>query len=211
MQLVRQSHEILHITHDALGLIERAGRTCYQSFNAVREGSAERFVASLILRRHESVIEHGTMTVRFVTNRGVTHELVRHRLASYSQESTRYVNYAKQGLTFIEPVWLETASPEARDRFLAALADAERHYLDLVGQGMPNDQAREVLPNAVKTEIVVTANFREWRHIFMLRTSTRAHPQIRSLMQGLLDEARKRIPVVFEDICEQTRWMVAPR
>lgn len=203
MNIINQSHEILTPIWEIKGmpiLIELAGRTCYKSEDKITEGSADQFCRKLIKRGHEAMIEHGNISVRFITDRGVTHELVRHRLASFAQESTRYVKY--DGDTeFIRPVfdWGQIDCPK-NENWCIAMLDAERHYKQLIELGCSPQEARSVLPNSLKTEIIVTANIREWRHIFKLRTSQAAHPQIRELMIPLLKELRKLVPSLFDDI-----------
>lgn len=187
--------------------IELAGRTCYKSEDNNRLGDlskTKKFVKMLIERGHESVLEHEKVTVRIVCDRGVTHELVRHRLASYSQESTRYCNYGQDKfgneLTFIDLRHF-MPNPEARKLWETSMQQAETNYLELVNQhGVPPQFARSVLPNSLKTEIVITANIREWRHIFRLRTSKAAHPQMQEIMGPMLAEFQACIPVVFDDI-----------
>lgn len=200
--------------------IERAGRTCYKSEHAITPDSAEKFVANIIKRGHESVLEHFSFTVRFVCDRGVSHELVRHRLASFSQESTRYCSYGNDdgGCTFIVPSWLSLPEGDmeyfagdwwvgsqeffpnpASSLWLTAIWDAEKSYLAALKMGWTPQEARSVLPNSLKTEVVCTANLREWRHILKLRTSPAAHPQIREIMIPLLEELKVKIPVVFDD------------
>lgn len=152
---------------------------------------------------HESVIEHSMMTVRFIFDRGVSHEMVRHRLCAFSQESTRYCNYNKggQGINVIETPFFQ--DHEAMDSYWnAAMEETEDAYQRLLECGAKPEQARSVLPNSTKTEIVVSANFREWRHIFRLRTSKRAHPQMREVMVPLLKElkAKPNLGLLFEDI-----------
>lgn len=201
MKIIDQSVEILTCpTRDeALQLIELAGRTCYKS---ECRGDPAGFVASILKRGHLSVIEHCSATLRFVTNRGVTHELVRHRLAAYSQESTRYCNYAKDKfgseLTFIRPVW--HMAGEALDLFEDSCHVSELQYFWLLKAGWTPQQAREVLPNALKTEIVMTANFREWLHVLKLRTSPAAHPQIRDLMRSAAMLLETRVPEIFSHV-----------
>ena len=214
MKLIHQSHEILNIDADPLKLIEIAGRTCYKSEDKICEGSDVKFTAMLLGRHHESVIEHSLLTVRFITNRGVTHELVRHRLCSFSQESTRYVTY-ESGCTYIIPVWCEDLVPQeyteramqlvpgdtiASRAFMSSLAQSEIDYRTLLHWGWKPQQAREVLPNALKTEIVMSGNFRNWRHVLTERTSKAAHPQMRALMIPLLAELKSKVPVIFDDI-----------
>jgi len=202
MRIVEQSHEIMECSDDALQLIERAGRTCYKSEDKITDDSAERFVKMLIDRGHHAMLEFGWIVVKFITNRGVTHELVRHRPASYAQESTRYVNYGGDDIQFIKPVWYEGTSPMAKYLWRRSMNSAETAYKALLGAGWRPEQAREVLPNSLKTEIVAMGNTREWRHIFSLRCSNAAHPQMRALMRPLLAEVRSRIPVLFDDVGE---------
>lgn len=202
MKLIDQSFEILDPPdpQEVLQKIERAGRTCYKSEHRITPDSAAKFVRGLIKSGHHSVIEHLNVTARIVTNRGVTHELVRHRIASYSQESTRYCNYGGEDMEFIRPVWWEGASQQTRNTFSWSLYESEWSYNELLSNGWTPQEAREVLPNALKTELVVTANLREWRHIFTLRCSKAAHPQIRELMKDGLRQFKSLIPVVFEDL-----------
>lgn len=194
--------------HDGLDIlkkIEAAGRTCYKSEDRITDHSAEKFVRTLIRSGHHSVLEHHNVTVRIITNRGVTHELVRHRIAAYSQESTRYCDYGDGEIEFIWPSWIDLQGnpiPLESREFLRMLQDAERNYKLLRANGWLPQQAREILPNALKTEIVMTANLREWRHVFRLRCGVAAHPQIRELMRDGLRQMAEAIPVVFEDLYE---------
>jgi thymidylate synthase (FAD) len=223
MKLVKPSFKIeSSIDIKLLRRLEEYGRTCYKSENNITSDSAKKFVKMLINSGHESVLEHAIITVRFICDRGVSHELVRHRIASFSQESTRYCNY-KGGVTFIIPSWL--CVPEGNYKIdweglfgkcntepvmlsdeLGSLnwfwncAISERDYLKLISKGWAPQEARTVLTNSLKTEIVVTANLREWRTILKLRTSKNAHPQMRELMRPLLDTLKELIPVIFDDI-----------
>lgn len=211
MILVKPSYKILNFTNNTLELIEHAGRTCYKSEDKITKGSAEKFVKMITKRGHHSVIEHAFATVKIICDRGMTHEIVRHRLASYSQESTRYCNY-KGGVTFVIPSWIDTLEGEysflskepidgrANWTWYKGMLDAERNYKDLLGMGWSPQQARSVLPNSLKTEIVITANVREWRHIFTLRCSKAAHPQMREIMIQVHQGMRKLIPIIFDDI-----------
>ncbi len=201
MKIIEQSWSWLQKPPRPLELIERAGRTCYQSEERIGPGTSEKFARMLVSRGHESVIEHCSASIRFITNRGVTHELVRHRLASYSQESTRYVRYDR--MEFIQPVWWNTWSPEEQQTWLKAMETAESCYRHLLESGSSPEQAREVLPQSLKTEIVMTANLREWRSVFHLRCSQAAHPQIRVLMRDCLRGFAREIPVLFEDLAEK--------
>jgi thymidylate synthase (FAD) len=174
--------------------VERAGRTCYKS---EPQGDPSAFVRKLAKMGHHSVLEHAHFSIRFVTDRGVTHELVRHRLAAYSQESTRYCDYSGE-MEFIRPVWCDLQTGSVMDKYWElTMQDAEKSYHHLRQRGWSPQQARAVLPNSLKTEIVMTANLREWRHVLALRASKAAHPQIRELMIPLLKELQGLLPELF--------------
>ena len=183
--------------------IELCGRVCYKSENKITDTSATTFVANIIKRGHEAVLEHFNITVKFTCDRGVSHELVRHRLASYCQESTRYCNYSKDGfgreITVIRPVFLAEGTP-GWDIWRDACRCAEDAYFDTLTFGCSPQEARSVLPNSLKTEVVMTANLREWRHFFKLRTAPAAHPQMRELAVPLLRRMQELVPVVFDDL-----------
>lgn len=183
--------------------IEKAGRTCYKSEDRITAESAEAFVQRLIERGHESVLEHESITVRFICDRSISHEIVRHRLASFSQESTRYCNYSGNRfgnqITFIKPCFLDEGTGWYK-LWKQAMFVAEKEYFELLNWGCTPQEARSVLPNSLKTEVVMTANLREWRHFLKLRTATAAHPQMRELTVPLLYELQRRIPVVFDDM-----------
>ena len=219
MILIKPSYEILTQINreEILKSIERAGRTCYKSEDKISEESASRFVRTIMKSGHHSVIEHASLSVRFVCDRGVTHELVRHRLASYSQESTRYCNYSKDKfdnqITIIKPDWVSYPCGEYHDyvfdergvdtadfHFINSCISAEQAYLKCLELGWKPQQARGILPNALKTEIVTTANIREWRWIFTKRCAPDAHPQIREVMVPLLAELKEKLPEFFEDL-----------
>ena len=205
MKIINASYKIETPIDGAeiLKRIEKAGRTCYKSEDRITDESAKAFVRKLIERWHESVLEHESITVRFVCDRGVSHEIVRHRLASYSQESTRYCNYSGDRfgneLTFIEPCFFKEKKG-AYCSWYNSMDFAECAYFDMLDDGCTPQEARAVLPNSTKTEIVMTANLREWRHFLKLRTAKAAHPQMRELTVPLLHELQERIPVVFDDI-----------
>jgi len=199
---------------EILKMIEAAGRTCYKSEDKITDESCGPFVTSVTKRGHHSVIEHCNVTVRFICDRGVTHELVRHRIAAYSQESTRYVNY-KGGAQFILPPWVNIApgtynrgktyivgenESEADQEWYTAMMYAEEKYIKLLNLGWIPQQARAVLPNSLKTEIVMTANMREWLHVFNLRCSKAAHPQIREMLLPLLWEFNDEIPEIYGEV-----------
>ena len=184
MKIIEPSFEIVPVNgEEILKNIERAGRTCYKSEDKITADSARKFVAAIIKSGHESVIEHEKVTARIICDRGVTHEIVRHRIASYSQESTRYCNYGNDKfgneLTFIKPCFWNEDDPKYMT-WKYAMKNAEQAYMDLIHLGATPQEARSVLPNSLKTEIVVTMNLREWRHFFKLRTSPAAHASRRS-------------------------------
>lgn len=199
MKIIQQTWQWIQKPHSPLQIIESAGRTCYKSEDKITDSSAEKFAHMLVSRKHLSVIEHISASVRFITNRGVTHELVRHRLCAFSQESTRYVRYNDE-MFFIQPVWWDDATEEQKTMWTEAMDYAEKTYCALIDAGWRPEQAREVLPNSLKTDIVMTANLREWRNVFQQRTATAAHPQIRALMIDCLKGFKKEIPVLFDDI-----------
>lgn len=189
--------------NEVLRHIEKAGRVCYKSESKISDGSAEKFVKNILKSGHESVIEHFNITFRIICDRGVTHELVRHRIASYSQESTRYCNYSKDNfgkeLTFIKPCfWNENDNMYIL--WENAMASAEQYYIDLIKMGASPQEARDVLPNSIKTEIFVTMNLRSWRHFLKLRTSKRAHPQMREIALMIYSILCNELPIIFDDI-----------
>lgn len=204
MRIIEPSFEIMPVNgEEILKNIERAGRTCYKSEDKITADSARKFVAGIIKSGHESVIEHEKVTVRIICDRGVTHEIVRHRIASYSQESTRYCNYSadKFGneLTFIRPFYWND-EPEKMEAWLCHMKLTEETYMQLIKLGASPQEARAILPNSLKTEIVVTMNIREWRHFFKVRCSPAAHPQMREVAIPILKKFQEIIPVVFDDI-----------
>ena len=205
MKIINPSFEILSPVDGQAILqhIERCGRVCYKSEDQITDTSAQTFVGSIIKRGHEAVLEHASVTVKFVVDRGVSHEIVRHRLAAYCQESTRYCNYSKDGfggqVTFIQPNFLDRGT-RGWELWVLACEQAEKAYFDLLNWGCSPQEARAVLPNSLKTEVVMTANLREWRHFFKLRTAPAAHPQMREVTIPLLRRMQELIPVVFDDI-----------
>lgn len=216
MKVIQQGHEIISLPSNLLETLEKAGRTCYKSEARINKDSAPKFVDMLIRNGHHAMIEFGDIIVKFVTNRGVSHELVRHRPCSFAQESTRYVKYGE--VVYILPHWassehmlgdfpayedikdLNSLFTKAEDIWMDKMWDDEVAYMALIDQGLKAQDARGVLPNDLKTEIVVKANIREWRHIFSLRCQKVAHPQMYQLMRPLLQELQWKLPVVFDDI-----------
>ncbi len=205
MKIIKPSVEILTYINgaEALKAIETAGRTCYKSEDKITDDSCRKFVRNIIQRGHESVLEHYSISVRFICDRGISHEIVRHRLAAYSQESSRYCNYSKDKfgseITVIQPCFFE---PDSRKyhAWKRLCEEAEATYFDLLDAGATPQEARAVLPTSLKTELVMTANLREWRTIFRLRCSPAAHPQMRELTIPLLEGFKTLLPEVFEDI-----------
>ena len=181
---------------DLLQDIERIGRVCYKSEHRITSSSAAPFVRNIITKGHESVLEHISITVRFVTDRAIANELVRHRIAAYSQESTRYCNY-KDKIEFIYP---KNVSDGQLQLIMQACAYAESTYQALLANGATPEIARDVLPLCTKTELIATYNLREWRHILRLRTDKAAHPKMRELMQTLLQFFQGLVPIIFDDI-----------
>lgn len=205
MKIIEPSFEIIDKIDGAtiLKKIELIGRVCYKSEDRITEESAKSFVASILKNGHESVIEHEKLSVRIICDRGVSHEIVRHRIASYSQESTRYCNYHKEKfgnqLTFIKPNFWDDEGDEYQV-WVKMMSQAEESYNKLIEMGASPQEARSILPNSLKTEIVVTMNLREWRHFFKLRTSAKAHPQMRQISIMMLEHFQSIIPVIFDDI-----------
>ena len=183
--------------------IERAGRVCYKSEGNIKDDSAEKFIRGIIKRGHESVIEHATVSFKIICDRGVTHELVRHRIASYSQESTRYCDYSagKFGgeLTFIKPCFWQEGD-ENFQLWKDTMAQLEKNYLALRKNSARPEEARSILPNSLKTEIFVTMNLREWRHFLKLRTAKAAHPQMREVALKIYKILAEKLPAIFYDI-----------
>jgi len=181
--------------------IELKGRVCYKSEDRINAISADAFIQALFNRGHLSVLEHSMVSVKFVVDRGVSHEIVRHRLAAYSQESTRYCNYGNSddGLTLINPFFFDWDTYKYR-YWLEAMQSAEKMYLYLLKAGASAQEARSVLPNSLKTEIWMTANLREWLHFCLLRAAKTAHPQMRQVAIPLLLELKRVLPPVFAGV-----------
>lgn len=214
MIVVKPEVEIIDMPDysDVIRKIEKIGRVCYKSEDRIQNDSAEKFIAGIIKRGHESVIEHASVSVKVICDRGVTHEIVRHRVASYSQESTRYCNYSKDKFqSQISVVDIATGfsydmeNPTDCQKYeiwQEAMENAEKSYFRMLEAGASPQEARAVLPNSLKTELVMTMNLREWRHFFKLRTSNRAHPQMKEVSKLILEVFRQKLPVFFQDIGE---------
>lgn len=205
MRIIKPSVEIVTPIDetDVIRHLELCGRVCYKSEDRITDESGGKFIQQIIRRGHESVLEHASFTVKFIVDRGVSHEIVRHRLAAYSQESTRYCNYTgdKFGseITVIEPCFL-IRDTKAWERWEDACSDAEDAYFDLLEWGCSSQEARSVLPNSLKTELMMTADIREWRHFLRLRTGKGAHPQMREIATQLLGRCKEKMPLLFGDI-----------
>lgn len=209
MKVIQSSYEILTDLSDPIKIlkdIERAGRVCYKSENNITDDSCITFCKNILNRGHEAVIEHSQLSVRFICDRAIANEIVRHRIASYCQASTRYVNYSKDKfgneITVIEPEDLENDTIN-RSIWYNSCKSAEDAYMVLLSNGIKPELARNVLPLSTATELIMTANIREWRNVLRLRSShnMRAHPQMRSICDRLLSELKSKIPVLFDDIC----------
>ena len=224
MNILRAGFEILTPISeggiDELKHIEKIGRVCYKSEGKItKDGeSAKKFVKMLIDRGHEAMIEHSFLSIRFTVDRGVSHELVRHRIASFAQESTRYVNYSldkfgneinviniRDGIDLDNKMKnMDSSIIDAILReWFSAMKDAEKHYMKMIELGATPQIARSVLPNSTKTEITITTNYREWRNLFKLRVPATAHPQMREVTIPLLKELKNRLPIIFDDIKEE--------
>lgn len=211
MKIIKAKAEIL-TEIDEIGIlkdIEQIGRICYKSEDNITNDSCKKFVANLIKNGHEAVIEHIQISVKFICDRGVSHEIVRHRMASYAQESTRYCNYSKdkfdKELTFIKPCFWRNGKINESIMFgiwTEHMLRAETDYIGLIKQGATPEEARSVLPNSIKTELIATMNLRQWRHFFKLRTSKACHPQLLELTIPLLAEFKRLMPTIFGDIGE---------
>ncbi len=205
MILLNASFEVLDDIKgdDLLNKLEKIGRTCYKSEDKITKDSSKIFIKNIIKQGHESVIEHESISVRVICDRGVSHEIVRHRLASYSQESTRYCNYTKDKfgnqLTFIKPTFFNEGDEEFHI-WKMEMENIEKTYFELIKKGVKPEEARSILPNSLKTEIVMTMNLRSWRHFFKLRCHKSAHPQIREIAKPMLKEFILLIPEIFEDL-----------
>jgi len=221
MKLIKPSYKIITPINgdEILKTLEAVARTCYKSEDKIESDSAPKLIKNIISRGHEAMIEFYDVIVKFTCDRGVSHEIVRHRIASYAQESTRYCNYNKDKfnnqVTFIIPSWLnieegywnaeklskitnKTHSGEAS--WIMLMLEVESVYNELISKGWKAEMARSVLSNSLKTEINVKMNLREWRHFFNLRCSLAAHPQMRELTIPLLSEFKNKIPIIFDNI-----------
>lgn len=220
MKIVKPRYEILTPISEGgvkeLQNLERAARTCYKSEGLIKEdgSSAKELIQKLIQSGHYAMLEHGGFSVRFIVDRASSHDFVRHRIASFAQESTRYCNYSKKKfgkeITVVDPGYFGEDNVNY-SVWLAAMHSAEDGYFLLLDQGMSPQEASVVLPHSLKVEMVMTANYREWRHFFDLRARKNVRPQIQAVTIPLLQEMRKRIPILFDDVGEpeKDRYMTA--
>jgi len=205
MKIIEPSFEFMNIIDgkQMLESIEKAGRICYKSEEKITSNSAKKFIQKILQSGHESVIEHEKITVKIICDRGVSHEIVRHRIASYSQESTRYCNYSEKKfgneLTLIRPFFWNKDT-EKFALWQETMQNIESNYNKLISMGAQPEEARSILPNSLKTEIIVTMNLREWRHFFRLRTAVKAHPQMREITIPMLKRFKEEISIIFDDI-----------
>ena len=177
--------------------LEKIGRVSHKSEGKITVNSSRQFVRRLIKSGHESVLEHISITVKIICDRGISHEIVRHRIASYTQESTRYCAY-QEGIEIILPAIIKN-NRQNKKIFLKTIREIEKTYQDLLANGVPPEIARNILPHCLKAEIYCTFNLREWRHIFSLRCARDAHPQIREIFIKILQKFQQKIPIVFDD------------
>ena len=204
MKIINPSFKIINISHhDHLNFIENIARTCYKSEEKITKDSSIKFVQSLIKNGHEAMIEHVNVTVKVTCDRGVSHEIVRHRIASYAQESTRYCDYSKDKfgneLTFIKPIFWDTDDAKYHE-WVRTCSTIEKSYFTMLSYCATPQEARSVLPNSLKTEIIMTMNLREWRLFFKLRCAKGAHPQMKEIAIKMLREFIEIVPVIFDDI-----------
>lgn len=203
MKIIKPSVEIIDDLNEELILnkLELAGRTCYKSEDRITKESSKNFIKMIMNRKHESVLEHVSITVKFIVDRGVTHQIVRHRIASYSQESTRYCNYSKGKfngeITVIEPLFL-TPNTRGYELWRKSCEDAEKAYFELLDWGCSPQEARSVLPNSLKSELIVTMNIRSWLNFLNLRTASDAHPQIIEASNLLVEQFKIKLPTIFK-------------
>jgi thymidylate synthase (FAD) len=198
MKIIEPKIELIWMTENPLQMIEKSARTCYKSEHNIKDGSAEKIVKKLIELNHTAMLEHASASYRVTTDRGVSHEIVRHRIGcSYAQESTRYINYKGKDIEFIKPSFWESDNP-LFEYWKISCGIAEKSYNELINEGATPQEARSILPNSLKTEIIMTLTFRAWLHFFKLRTSSDAHPDIRQVAIMLQKDLQQKVPVVFQ-------------
>lgn len=200
MKLIKPSANIINVSGD-LQTIELSARTCYKSEDKITEGSAERLVKTLVDRGHGAMLEFVDVTVKFITDRGIANEIVRHRIASFAQESTRYVNYKNKEMEFIMPLCIEDSDNEILiNNFVFICEDAELNYNGYIHAGLKPQDARAILPLCLKTELIMKTNLRSWKNFFNLRTDKAAHPEMRRITIPLLMKFKEKFPIIFDDL-----------
>jgi len=204
MEIVKPSVHYLWSTQMMLQRIELAARTCYKSEENITDDSAVNFVKMLVKRGHEAMLEHGSMTYRVICDRAIANEIVRHRLFSFAQESTRYVNYNKRHMQFIMPCFLKPKTKVFKF-WKRAIEASETAYNVMIAKGATPQEARSVLPLSLKTEIIITGNLRQWRNFLKVRCDGTSHPQMRDVAKKILEHAHSHVPVVFADIYEELK------
>lgn len=211
MKIINASYELITPIDGKVIIerIEKISRTCYKSEDKITQGSAEKLIKNIIARDHTAMLEHITFSVKFISSRGFHNENVRHRIASYAAESTRYCSYDKgkfgSEITVVEPVRLRNKQgSKDYEIWKNACLSCEKAYFDLLAEGWQAQDARGVLPLDLKNETVMTANLRSWRNFFKLRTAEDAHPAMKELARPLLTELKQKIPMVFDDI--PSKW-----
>jgi len=180
--------------------LEKVGRICYKSENKITEQSASKFIKMLKINKHLSILEHVIVSAKIIADRGCSHELVRHRIASFAQESTRYCNYFKKKFgTEITVIQQPDLNDEEFKIWQQAMLDAEKHYFDLIKLGTKPEIARSVLPIALKAEIIITTNLREWIWIFEMRCSEFSHPIIKNICFSIFNSLNSKLPSIYDD------------
>jgi len=197
VKLVAMSYPVIPTLHNLESIIELAGRTCYASQDKITDDSCLNFCDKIVnINHHESIAEHSSATFSIVCSRAVMAEITRHRLASYSIQSQRYVNYNKKGLRFIKPSWLSDDEPSKM--WIKHKQDVEMLYNKYLELGWKPEQARDDLPNCTATEIVMTANLREWKHFLKLRTAPSAYSEMRVVANMIKEKLNKLSPTLFK-------------
>lgn len=204
MRIVKPIVEIEKVDYNRIMKnLERACRTCYRSENNITEESYKTLLKNCINRGHESILEHEKITIRMICDVGVYKDLTRHRIASFSIESTRYCNYGKDKfeneIKFIEPVNIDE-NTEIYEEWKTACGEIEKHYLKMANFGATPDQMRMILPHSTAAQVTMTANIREWKHILSLRANAHAHPAVEQVMIPLLIHFKEKMPEIFDNI-----------
>lgn len=199
MKIIPPKIKFRWLSPSPLEAIESAARTCYKSEQRISPGSAEKLISFLIAHKHEAMLEHASASYKITCDRAIANEIVRHRLFSFAQESSRYVNYKNKGAEFVD-IRRKFKYNTSQLVWERVMEECSKAYNTLVREGESPELSRSVLPNSLKTELIVTGNFREWRHFLKLRTSKAAHPQMQEVAEMLLEDLKNRVSVIFADI-----------